>query len=239
MEWRDEGLLLSVTRHGETAVIIDALTKEHGRARGLVRGGAGRRFASTLQPGNELLLTWRARTAEQLGSFSVELIASHADKAIEEREALTVLGSMLALISVLVPEREPTPLYTPTLAVVRTLDNREARRVGYSKWELALLADLGFALDLSRCAGGGGNTDLRYVSPKSGRAVSAEAGAPYASKLLGLPAYLLRESVAPTKEDFAASLTLTGFFLKRWALNAIGREALPDARQRLEALFEA
>ena len=239
MEWRAEGILLSVRKHGESAAIIETLTAEHGRHAGLVHGGAGRRYAPTLQPGNQLSLTWRGRLPENLGTFATaELVRSRAAAALGDREALATLDSARALLTTLLPERAAMPdLYAGTLALFDALDEPDARRLGYAKWELLLLSELGLALDLRRCAVTGVREGLAYVSPKSGRAVTAETGADYADRLLPLPAFLTTDGVIPDRAALADALTMTGWFLETWAIqNGLDRP-LPAARDRLVELL--
>ena len=239
MEWRAEGILLSVRKHGETAAIIETLTAEHGRHAGLVHGGAGRRFTATLQPGNQLALTWRGRLADNLGTYSTaELVRSRAGIALADREALAILDSARALLTVLLPERAAMPdLYAGTLAMLDALGDVDARRLGYAKWELLLLSELGMALDLRRCAVTGAREGLAFVSPKSGRAVTAEAGAEYADRLLPLPAFLTTAGILPDRATLADALTMTGWFLETWAIQNGLDHPVPAARERLMALL--
>lgn len=236
MEWRANGILLSVRRHGENAAIIQTMTAEHGRHAGLVHGGAGRKLAATLQPGNLLALRWRSRLSENLGTFEAELIHSYASDAMADREALATLESMRALVCTFLPERADTSLYPLTLLVLDVLNDARGRRLAYAQWEVALLAELGFALDLRRCAASGSADDLCYVSPRSGRAVSRAAGAAYADRLLPLPGFLARGDSGADPSDFADALTMTGHFLEQWAGRSLDLKTLPPARERLSAL---
>jgi len=236
MEWRANGILLSVKRHGENGAIIEALTAEHGRHAGLVHGGAGRKMAATLQPGNMLALRWRSRLADNLGTFEAELIHGYASEAIADREALATLEAMRAVACTLLPERAATSLFDLTKLVLDLLGNAEARRVAYAQWEVALLAELGFGLDFKSCAATGETNDLCYVSPKSGRAVSRQAGMAYADRMLPLPLFLSTGGSRVELAEFASALALTGYFLERWAANAVGLRTLPPARERLAAL---
>ena len=238
MEWRANGILLSVRRHGENGTIIEALTEDHGRHAGLVHGGVGRKMAATLQPGNLLSLRWRARLADNLGTFEAELIHGYASEAMADREALATLESMRAVASTLLPERAAVSLFDLTKLVLDLLGEPEARRVAYAQWEVALLAELGFGLDLKNCAATGRADDLVYVSPRSGRAVGRDAGAEYAERLLPLPHFLSSGGSRIDRADFAKALILTGYFLERWAGNAVGLESLPSARERLTSLVQ-
>jgi DNA repair protein RecO (recombination protein O) len=189
-----------------------------------------------LQPGNLLGVTWRARLSEHLGGFNVELMEALAARALDDKLALAAIGSLTALARLL-PERDPHPeLYAATLRILRSLDAADAWPALLVKWELQLLQELGFGLDLSECAATGVASDLAYVSPRSGRAVSREAGLPYGGKLLALPAFLLDERAPASESDITAGLALTGYFLERDVLGSHGL-VLPQARERLFALL--
>ena len=239
MDWRDEGILLAVRPHGESSAIIETLTREHGRHAGLVRGARGAKLAPVLQPGTQLALEWRARLVEHLGHFRIEPVRSRAAAIMADRAALAALNAIGALLVTLLPEREPNePVYHGTVALADALAEAAwdwpAR---YARWELDLLTALGFGLDLASCGATGATEDLAYVSPRSGRAVSCEAGGAWADKLLPLPAFLIGRgavSIGAVRE----ALRLTGFFLEHRACPALGRDALPEARGRLVRLLE-
>lgn len=242
MEWRDEGILVSVRRHGESAAIVEIFTACHGRHAGLVRGGAGRRMAPLLQPGAELSLDWSARLEEHIGSFRVDPIRPHGALLLDDAPALAALGSVTALIGVALPERAAHPaLYAASRALIAALGREAGWRQLYALWELQLLGELGFGLDLGRCAATGSREDLVFVSPRSGCAVSREAGAPWADRLLPLPSFLRDPGAGPASPaDLAAALALTGFFLEARLGPTLPREALPAARGRaVEAMLRA
>ncbi|HBZ44521.1 MAG TPA: DNA repair protein RecO [Maritimibacter sp.] len=232
MEWRDEGTLLSVRKHGETSVIIEVFTSAHGRHAGVVRGGVSRKIAPILQPGSQIDVTWRARLEEHIGAFTVEPVKSRAT-VMSDRRALAGLNAITALLSFALPEREAHPqLYARTIAMLDLLGETEAWPVGYLQWERALLDELGYGLDLGACAVTGDRDDLVYVSPKSGRAVSAEGAGDWADKLLPLPEELL----GIVTEDLAGigdGLRTTGYFLTHGLAHAQGDRPLPEARARL------
>lgn len=236
MEWRANGILLSVRRHGETSAIIETLTADHGRHAGLVRGGAGRKLASTLQPGNHLSLRWRSRISDNLGTFETELIHSYASDAMADREALATLDSLRALACSLLPDRAETSLYELTMLVMNLLESPGERRVAYAQWEVALLSELGFGLNFKTCAATGATDDLIYVSPRSGQAVSRNAGTDYADRLLPLPDFLGTGGHLAERGPFADALRMTGYFLEKWAGHPVGLKDLPPARERLAAL---
>lgn len=235
MHWSDEAIILSARPHGETSAIVELFTRGHGRHLGLVQGGRSRKMRPVLQPGNEVEATWKARLAEQLGQLTIEPAKSHAAGVLDRPLALMGLSSLAAMLRLL-PERDPHPgLYEVTLFVLTYLDEDEVWPAVYARWELALLAELGFALDLTKCAQTGTTDNLVYVSPRSGRAVSAEAGAPYHDKLLRLPPFLRGTGDTTLRPgDLAAALALTGAFLETRVAEA-RNEQLPDARARLVA----
>ena len=216
MEWRDEGLIIGLSRHGENAAIVELMTREHGRHKGIVRGGRSQRMQPVLQPGNSVECTWRARIEEQLGTFTVEPLQTRAAAIMGSGLALQGVNLMGALLRLL-PERDPHPaLYETAQIIASHLDDNAAAPALMVRLEMAVLAELGFGLDLSECAATGAKEDLIYVSPKSGRAVSREAGEPWKDRLLPLPAFLtgLHES-APSPADIEAGFSLTGYFLER------------------------
>ncbi len=235
MDWREEGLLLVTRRHGESAAIIEVLTQAHGRHAGIVRGGASRKMAAVLQPGTQLDVTWRARLEDHLGTFSVEPLQSRAH-LMSDRKTLAGLNAMTALLSYALPEREAhAALYRQTLTVLDMMDG-EFWPLAYLRWELSLLEELGFGLDLSSCAVTGAETDLVFISPKSGRAVSAEAAGEWADKLLPFSPALLGQSAEP--EDILSGLAATGHFLTTRLGPSIGTKPVPLARQRLVDILQ-
>lgn len=237
MEWRDHGILLSMRRHGESAAIIEVFTEDHGRHAGVVRGGASRKLAPILQPGAQLDVQWQARLQEHIGSYRVEPLRSRAAAAMSGRLALAGLNAVTALLSACLPERVPHPgLYRRSEQLMDLLGQDDIWPLAYLNWELALLEELGFGLDLSSCAVTGATTGLAYVSPKSGRAVSRAGAGDWADRLLPLPPCLLGEGPAPDAE-IAEALRTTGYFLAHRLAPALGHRALPEARGRFVDLF--
>lgn len=237
MEWSDEGIVLSVRPHGETAAVVEILTRRHGRHLGLVHGGRSRKLRPVLQIGNHVDATWKARLAEQLGHVTLDLRRGYAAAAMDDAFALAGLTALCAL-SRLLPERDPHPsLYEISLFVLGYLDDPQVWPALYVRWELALLDEMGFGLDLTSCAATGGNDALVYVSPRSGRAVSASAGEPYKDRLLRLPPFL-----APGRHDGVRAgdvvdgLGLTGRFLEERILRPRG-DTLPEPRTRMVELI--
>lgn len=235
MDWTDEGIVLARRPHGESSAVISLLTREHGRHAGLVRGGAGKRAGSLYQPGNLLTAHWRARLVEHLGTLTAELLDAFAARVMDDALRLAALASACALLETALPEREPhAPLFEATLALLRVLDSFPHPLhwgTAYTRWEVQALAELGFGLDLEACAATGQRDDLAYVSPRTGRAVSSEAGGPYADRLFALPAFLGTAELAPDAAAIAAALRITGHFLERHVFGPHNRR-LPAARTR-------
>ena len=233
MEWRDEGLVIGVRRHGETSTIVEAMTRAHGRHLGLVRGGRSARMGASLQPGNTLGLVWRARLDEHLGAFAVEPLAIRAGRLMGSALALAGLAWLGALARLL-PERDPHEAVYETLTLIADrLDDPALAAPLVARFETLVLAECGFRLDLSRCAATGALDDLAWVSPRSGRAVSRTAGEPWRDRLLPLPAFLrdgARLEARPGPQEVADAFRMTGFFLARDRFAARG-EPLPDSRR--------
>ncbi|MEP5729080.1 MAG: DNA repair protein RecO [Sulfitobacter sp.] len=237
MEWRDQGILLSARRHGETSAIIEMFTPEQGRHAGVVRGGTSRKIAPILQPGAQLDVVWRARLEGHLGAYTVEPVRSRSAVALANRLALAGLNAVTALLSFCLPEREPhLALYARTEALLDLLGQGDVWPLAYLQWEVALLEDLGYALDLSTCAVTGAKEGLIYVSPKSGRAVSAEGAGEWADRLLPLPG-VLRGQGAAEDTDIAQAFRTTGYFLEHRLARSYGDNPLPEARMRYVETF--
>ncbi len=235
MQWTDEGIVLSVKPLGETAAVVELFTRGHGRHLGLVHGGRSRRLRPILQVGNHVDATWKGRLSEHLGHITVELRRGFAAESMESDTALSALMTLTSLTRLL-PERDPHPnLYEITLFVLGFLDDPTVWPALFVRWELALLDELGAGLDLSECAATGSNDQLIYVSPKSGRAVSASAGEPYRDRMLALPAFLSKgRGGTVTAQDVRDGFALTGYFLETRVLLPRG-ETLPEPRGRIIA----
>ncbi len=238
MQWTDEGIVLSVRPLGETAAVVELFTRGHGRHLGLVHGGRSRRLRPLLQVGNHVDATWKGRLSEQLGHITVELRRGFAAESMDSDAALSALMTLTSLTRLL-PERDPHPnLYEITLFVLGFLDDATVWPALLVRWELALLDELGAGLDLSECAATGSNDQLIYVSPKSGRAVSASAGEPYRDRMLALPPFLTKARTGPvTAQDVRDGFALTGYFLETRVLLPRG-ETLPEPRGRIIANFD-
>ena len=236
MEWNDTGIVLSARRHGESAAVISLLTEHHGRHAGLVHGARSRRGWGLYQPGNTLSARWQARLAEHLGRYSCELARARAGILLDDPPRLAALAAACALTEATLAERHPYPrVYAALGRLLDALGARARWTETVVHWELALLGELGFGLDLSACAATGTSEGLAYVSPRSGRAVSRAAGAPYAGKLLALPPFLTRPegaaASAATVADILAGLRLTGRFLEKHVFADQGGR-MPAARER-------
>ena len=238
IEWRDEGVLLAVRKHGEAAAIVEVFTEHHGKHAGVVRGGAGRRQGPILQPGGQFEVVWKARLEEHMGAFTVEPMRSRAAQVMADPLALAGLTSVVGLLNFALPERaQHGALYSASINLLDLICVTEAWPLAYLHWEMQLLEDLGFGLDLSCCVVSGTTKDLAYVSPKSGRAVAAHHAGRWKTQLLPLAPCMIGQSVADNGE-IAAGLRTTGHFLEKWLAPSLGDRGLPLARQRLvERLF--
>jgi DNA repair protein RecO (recombination protein O) len=236
MEWSDAAIVLSTRPHGESGLVASLLTRTHGRHAGFIPGGVSRRARPIWQPGNLVDVTWRARLAEQLGNYSGELREPYAARALDDAMELAGLATACAMIDAALPEREPHPaMFDGFHAFLGALGHAGWPGL-YVRLELGLLQELGFGLDLEKCAVSGTTDDLAYVSPKTGRAVSRTAAEPFKSKLLALPAFLSTGRLPSDGSQLRQGLDLTGHFLERhvfWPQN----KPLPPARARfMEAL---
>ena len=230
MEWSDQAFVLSSRPYGEGSALIALLTREHGRHNGLVRGGASRRERGTYQPGNKVAAIWKGRLEEQLGNLRCEALGPGPAAFLDDPSRLACISASCALCEFVLPEREPhAVLFDAVEALLASLAGEDWASV-YVRWELALLRELGFGLDLSCCAATGRNDALAYVSPKSGRAVSLSAGEPYRDRLLALPSFLI-EGGPGDSDAVLSGLRLTGFFLDRHVA-APKQQKLPAARTR-------
>lgn len=232
MEWSGEATIIARRKHGESAAIIEALSAERGRVSGLVPGGGGRSRAAMLQLGSRVALRWRARVEGQLGTLAVEPVRLRPG-ILTDGAALDGLNATCALLRFALPEDDPHPrLAALSESLWDAMDHGGDWAADYIRWELALLEEMGFGLDLSRCAVTGARDGLAYVSPRTGRAVSAQAAGEYAPRLLRLPAML---GGTASNDEIGAALQLTGHFLQNWlAAELVGRD-LPAARARLIA----
>ena len=240
MEWRDEGLIIGLRKHGESSVIVELMTRVHGRHLGIVKGGRSKRLQPVLQQGNSVEIVWRARLEEHLGLYQLEESRSRASRIMESGMALAGIGLIGDLLRLL-PERDPHEgLYDMACAVAEHLDQPAISPQLMVRFEMTVLRELGFGLDLSECVATGVREDLIYISPKSGRAVCRSAGEPWKDKLLPLPGFLA-QGLGPEEhveaDDLQQAFRLTGYFLQRdiFGPRQLG---LPDGRTRfLTAAF--
>lgn len=236
MDWRDQGIILSVRKHGETSAIVEAFTPAQGKHAGVVRGGVSRKMTPILQPGAQVDLTWRARLEDHIGSYMVEPVRSRA-LALSGRLSLAGLNAVTGLLCFALPDREPHPaLYERTEPLLDLLGQDDIWPLAYLRWELALLDDLGFGLDLTSCAVSGQTDNLAYVSPKSGRAVARQHAGDWADRLLPLPEVLLGQGAA-SDADILQALGVTGYFLENKLAVSLGHRPIPEARRRFMDLL--
>jgi DNA repair protein RecO (recombination protein O) len=238
VEWSDDGIVLGVRRQGETSVVLDLMTREHGRHAGLVRGGRSRRLQPVLQAGNAVHAVWRARLDEQLGSYTIEPTRLRAPRYLSSSLALYGIAALAGHLRLL-PDRDPHPLLFEIASVVAEhLDDPQLAPALFVRFELMLLAELGFGLDLASCALTETTHDLVYVSPRSGRAVSRTAGEPYGAKLLDLPPFLRpgANDAAPGPSEIAAGFRMTGYF---FAAHLYAPRGLPLPEERGRFIAQA
>ena len=231
MEWSDHGIVLSSRPHSETGLIASLLTHTHGRHAGFIHGGVSRKSKPIWQPGNVVDVTWRAKAAEQLGNFTGEARESHAARVLDDPLELSGLAAACAMVDAALPEREPHPAMYEGFHTFLGVLGHPGWSAIYVRLELGLLQELGFGLDLEKCALTGTTEDLAFVSPKTGRAVSRTAAEPYRDKLMALPAFLSTGGLPKDAEELRQGLDLTGFFIERhvfWPHN----KPLPAARAR-------
>jgi DNA repair protein RecO (recombination protein O) len=232
MEWAAPGIVLSATAYGEGDALASVFTEEHGYYRGLVKGGASRSKIAIWQQGNLVQARWAARLADQLGGLTGELVHPAAALALDDALSLSMLSAACAVAEGALPEREPHPrIFSGLLRLLAHLPLGAPMLTDMVKWEIALLAELGFGLDLERCAVTGETANLAFVSPRTGRAVSAEAAEPFKDRLLPLPNFL-RGNEPPDFADWAEGLRLTGHFLARDVFGA-RHKPVPAARAML------
>ena len=232
--WSSDAIALSARKFGENDAILDVLTPDNGRASGLVYGGAGKTKRAMLEPGTPLHVTWKSRTDTELGHFdTLESRVGGPSDLMDDPAALSALSSTASLLLAATPERvQCYALYQATEILLRGLSDTTAWPALYIRWELGLLAELGFGLDFTKCALTGTVDDLAWVSPKTGRAACRDAGAPFSDKLLVLPPFLLGAQNPSVSGDIADGFALTGHFITRELLDPV-RKNMPEARARL------
>ena len=248
-EWNDKGIVLSAKKYGEKGLIINILTENHGRYLGWLNNYKNKSVLVDVQPGNLLDVFWKSRLIEQMGNFKIELISSVSGKIFDEKLKLQALNSMCALLDKFLPERQNySEIFNATNAFINLLVLQDERKndhwiEGYVKWEIGVLSSIGFSLDLKRCAVTGGNSNLLFVSPKTGKAVSKEAAGKHAPRLLLLPFFLGGEKVIGSNfyKEILAGLKITSYFFKNKLLLSINTNKpinLPSPRIRFVELIE-
>ncbi|HEY4142950.1 MAG TPA: DNA repair protein RecO [Pseudolabrys sp.] len=239
MQWTDEGIVIGVRRHGEASAIVELMTREHGRHLGMVRGGFGTRMKPILQTGNSVSANWRARLDEHLGNYTVEALHQRASNFFGAPHAIYGVTHLAALMRLL-PERDPhADLYDVFEGILDRLENPVVAAPMVARFELQMLTELGFGLDLEQCVSTGATDDLIYVSPRSGRAVSRTAGEPWADRMLRLPDFLRDDEREPSGRDLADGFALTGFFLARHVLEPRGQTLTDERAHFIAALSRA
>jgi DNA repair protein RecO (recombination protein O) len=240
MEWEDEAYILSARAHGESGAIVELLTETYGRYPVHVAGGSSRRMKSILQPGAKVVARYRARIEGQLGSAVVEPIGEGPSELFDDATALSGLAAAAAVAGGALPEREPHPgAFYAFDALIGALGLADIWPAIFVRFEAGLLRELGFGLDLSRCAATGVTEDLVWVSPRTGRAVSRAAGAPYADKLLALPAFMVSSQGRLAEGDIRAGFDLTGHFLEQFVFGPLNKPLPPARVWLLERLSDA
>ncbi len=236
-QWQDQAIILSVRPHGESGAIAAVLTRDNGRQAGFVHGAFSSRKRGMLEAGNVCDANWQARVEGSLGTLNLELSRSGAARIMQDPLKLAALQSACSLCDQALPEKEGHPgLYHGFIALLDILES-DIWAPAYVMWEIALLKELGFSLDLTKCAGGGDDGSLAYVSPKTGRAVSLAAGALYKERLMQLPSFLKPQGGAGGEEDILLGMQLTGYFLEHWVFAHHSR-GLPEARMRFQQRYE-
>lgn len=234
--WQDHGIVLSVRSHGENGGVVSLLTENYGRHAGYVRGVAGSRLRGIVEPGNLVSASWSSRVEGQLGTFTLEPERAITGPLLGDPLRLAALISACSLCDVALPERELHPgLFHGLLALLDMLEG-EAWGPAYIVWEIAFMRELGFGLELNKCAAGGDPATLAWVSPKSGRAVSEAQAVPYKEKLLPLPDFLKPGGSVIDNDEVLKGLKLTGYFLEHWVF--VHGKALPEARIRFQERLE-
>ena len=235
MDWQDDGIVIARRKHGETSLIVALLTRRHGLHAGLVRGGTGSRTRATYQIGNRIEAVWRARLADHLGTYQAETVKPYAAGLLDSPRPLAALSAAAALVEATLPERESNGEVFDAFIVLLEALSGPGWAVAYARFELGLLAAIGYGLDLESCAATGMTQDLAYVSPRTGRAVSRDAGAPYEGLLFALPGFLTNAGESPGDDGIVQALRLTGYFFVRQVFEPDGR-VMPSART---VLFDA
>lgn len=238
MRWSSEGFVLSLKPHNEKSYILEVLTREHGKHKGLIRGVHSKNIRSIIEPGNEITAHWSGRLETHLGNYSVEGIKSWSSLILSERERLCALTSACSLITTTIAEKQPNEnIYSGLKFLIQILTSNNNEWIkDYIIWELNLLTEIGYGLDLSKCAVTNEKNNLVYVSPSTGSAVTEAGAGTYKNKLLRLPKFLIDSKISISKEDIDDGLKLSEFFLKKWFFQPNNLN-FPESRNRLKSMF--
>lgn len=239
-QWQDQGIVIHARRHGENGAVVTLLTENYGRYSGYVRGATGKTMRGALELGNVVSAKWQSRVSDGLGGYTLELNENPSAHILHDPHKLLAIQAVCALCDAALPDREAHHgLFHGTLALFDAVKNQDIWLISYIYWEISYLKELGFSLDLSKCAGGGDQFDLKYVSPKTGRAVSGDAGEPYKEKLLALASFLAPNHTAEVKiddEEIKKAFKMTNYFLEHWAFTHHS-SGIPAPRLRFGEIF--
>jgi len=238
MRWESNGLILNFFKYNEKSYILEIFTEEHGKHKGIIRGLHSKNKRSIIEPGNEVFATWSGRLETHLGNYNVEPIKLWSSHILQFKDKLSAISSICSLISLTMAERQPNPLIyfssKKLIEIVASTRNDWIRE--YVFWEMQLLSEIGYGLDLERCAVTSKSSDLVYVSPSSGRAVTNEGAGDFKNKLLPLPKFMTNFKANYDNDDIYNALNLTEFFFKKrfFLPNNLN---FPQSRNRLKELF--
>ena len=238
MRWSSDGIVLNFSNYNEKSYILEIFTEEHGKHKGLIRGLHSKNNRSTIEPGNEVRATWSGRLETHLGNYTLEPIKAWSSLALSHKDKLSAISSICSLISLTMAENQPNiEIYNSCKSLIKQISNNEKTWIkAYIFWEMSLLSEIGYGLDLSKCAVTSNPSNLSYISPASGRAVTDEGAGDYKNKLLPLPKFITGESINYTQSDIFNGLNLTEFFLKKRFFKPNNLN-FPQCRNRLKQLF--
>ena len=238
MRWESNGLILNFSKYNEKSYILEIFTEEHGKHKGIIRGLHSKNKRSIIEPGNEVFATWSGRLETHLGNYNVEPIKLWSSHVLQFKDKLSAISSICSLISLTMAERQPNPIiyFSSKKLIEIVASKREDWIREYVFWEMQLLSEIGYGLDLERCAVTSKSSDLLYVSPSSGRAVTNEGAGDFRNKLLPLPKFMTDFKANYDNDDIYNALNLTEFFFKKrfFLPNNLN---FPQSRNRLKELF--
>ena len=238
MRWESNGLILNFSKYNEKSYILEIFTEEHGKHKGIIRGLHSKNKRSIIEPGNEVFATWSGRLETHLGNYNVEPIKLWSSHVLQFKDKLSAISSICSLISLTMAERQPNPIiyFSSKKLIEIVASKREDWIREYVFWEMQLLSEIGYGLDLERCAVTSKSSNLVYVSPSSGRAVTNEGAGDFRNKLLPLPKFMTDFKANYDNDDIYNALNLTEFFFKKrfFLSNNLN---FPQSRNRLKELF--